>query len=390
MTGKLRRNPSVWLGTIILIVGMSVVMITAARSAADVTGTWQATLGAKGPTPLRIVLRIEKNSSGELTAAIYSIDQGTESIAVRGMTLQSGTLRFKVPDVRGTYTGKLGVDGTSISGTWTQTVARPLTFAQATVQSTWPVGHIMGTQFVSVGKNVRLEVLDWGGTGRPVVLLAGLGNSAHVFDAFAVKLRANYHVYGITRRGFGESSAPTVSSGVYGADRLGDDVLAVITALKLNRPVLIGHSIAGEELSSIGTRHPEKVAGLVYLDAGYSYALYNPTYREPPLPPGETLSAIDQAIKDGQQRYSAPIHDPILAIFAVPHDMSEQYHNHAAAQAAAEAKDLVHTGRQVDAFQRSLPSARVVRLSHANHYVFDSNQADVLDEVNAFIAKLPY
>jgi pimeloyl-ACP methyl ester carboxylesterase len=58
----------------------------------------------------------------------------------------------------------------------------------------------------------------------------------------------------------------------YSADQLGDDVLAVIEALKLNRPVLIGHSIAGEELSSVGTRYPDKVAGLVYLDAGYSYA----------------------------------------------------------------------------------------------------------------------
>jgi pimeloyl-ACP methyl ester carboxylesterase len=80
-------------------------------------------------------------------------------------------------------------------------------------------------------------------------------------------------VYGISRRGYGASSSP--ESG-YTADRLGDDVLAVIDALKLNRPVLAGHSIAGEELSSIGSRHPEKVSGLVYLDAGYPYALYTP------------------------------------------------------------------------------------------------------------------
>ena len=36
--------------------------------------------------------------------------------------------------------------------------------------------------------------------------------------------------------------------------------------------MLVGHSIAGEQLSSIGSRHPERIAGLVYLDAGYSYA----------------------------------------------------------------------------------------------------------------------
>ena len=59
------------------------------------------------------------------------------------------------------------------------------------------------------------------------------------------------------------------------ADRLGDDVLAVIDSRKLNQPVLVGHSIGGEELSSVGSRHPERVAGLIYLDAGYSYAYYD-------------------------------------------------------------------------------------------------------------------
>jgi non-heme chloroperoxidase len=58
---------------------------------------------------------------------------------------------------------------------------------------------------------------------------------------------------------------------------LGDDVLAVIDALKLNKPVLAGHSIGGEELSSVGSRHAEKVAGLIYLDAGYPYAYYDKT-----------------------------------------------------------------------------------------------------------------
>ena len=121
-------------------------------------------------------------------------------------------------------------------------------------------------QFVTVDDKVKLEVLDWGGSGRSVVMLAGLGNTAHIFDDFAPKLTSEYHVYGITRRGYGASSVP--ASG-YSANRLGDDVLAVLEALKLDRPVLVGHSIAGEELSSVGTRHPERVAGLIYLDAGY-------------------------------------------------------------------------------------------------------------------------
>lgn len=63
-------------------------------------------------------------------------------------------------------------------------------------------------ELVEVEKGVSLEVLDWGGTARPLVLLTGLGDTAHVFDEFAPKLTASYHVYGITRRGRGASSKP--------------------------------------------------------------------------------------------------------------------------------------------------------------------------------------
>jgi pimeloyl-ACP methyl ester carboxylesterase len=37
----------------------------------------------------------------------------------------------------------------------------------------------------------------------------------------------------------------------------------------------VGHSLGGEDLSSVGSRHSERVAGLVYLDAGYQYAFDN-------------------------------------------------------------------------------------------------------------------
>jgi non-heme chloroperoxidase len=133
-----------------------------------------------------------------------------------------------------------------------------------------PSRHI--TQFVTVEKGVRLEVLDWGGSGRPLVLLAGGGDTAHIFDDFAPKLTPSFHVYGITRRGFGQSG---FSREGWGADRLGDDVLTVLDSLELERPVLVGHSLGGEELSSLATRHPNRVARLVYLEAGYPYAFDN-------------------------------------------------------------------------------------------------------------------
>ena len=118
------------------------------------------------------------------------------------------------------FEGTLNRNGTSIPGAWIQGGARqPIKFDRATKNTEWkdPSSHII--RFVTVDRGVRLEVLDGGGSGPPLVLLAGLGNSAHVFDQFAPKLMDLNHVYGITRRGFGRSSAPP--SG-YSADRLGE------------------------------------------------------------------------------------------------------------------------------------------------------------------------
>jgi non-heme chloroperoxidase len=300
------------------------------------------------------------------------------------------------------------------------------------------------TRFVTVEKGVRLEVLDWGGTGRPLVLLAGGGDTAHVFDDFAPKLTPSFHVYGITRRGFGQSG---FSPEGYGADRLGDDVLAVLDALKRDKPILVGHSLGGEEMSSVATRYPNRVAALVYLEAGYPYAFDNgkgPTIKEfedarklmpnaptpneadPALasfttfqqayaralgfayPEGElrqrfTRTADGRVGKErdfpgeavmlqGMKKY-ATIPVPALAIFAIPHAQAKWMTDSAdpkvreAAKASSAALDALTT-RQAKAFEEGVPTAHVVRLPGADHYVYLSNEADVLREMKSFLATL--
>ena len=290
--------------------------------------------------------------------------------------------------------------------------------------------------FVTADNNVKLEALDWGGPGRALVLLAGLGDTAHVYDEFATKLTGTYHVYGITRRGFGASSVPDTG---YSAHRLGDDVLAVIDSLGLTRPILVGHSIAGEELSYVGSRHPEKVAGLVYLEAAYFYAYYDrsrgnltldaldvrrkldqlqlgkgptdqrPLIREllngdlpqlqrdlkqtlkdlenapppPPQPPPSSEFSPTQAILDGAQKYTK-IPVPVLAICAFPRRLGPEMGDDPASRDAAKARMLTVVGAQIKAFRSGVPSARVVTLPDADHYIYRSNEADVLREINLF------
>ncbi|MCU1324942.1 MAG: putative hydrolase or acyltransferase of alpha/beta superfamily, partial [Bryobacterales bacterium] len=244
----------------------------------DISGEWQGSLKA-GPQELRVILQVTKSDNGGWTADLLSIDQSPDrgsGMAATSFSLDGRDIKFAIGQLRGAYDGKLSGDGSTITGIWTQARALPLDFRRATKETAWVHPSTHKVDFIPVEKNVSLEVLDWGGTGRPLVLLAGLGNTAHVFDAFALNLSPKFHVYGVTRRGFGASSAPSPSGdATYSADRLGDDVLAVLDALKLNRPILVGHSLAGEELSSVGSRHPERVAGLIYLEAAYSYAYYD-------------------------------------------------------------------------------------------------------------------
>jgi non-heme chloroperoxidase len=296
-------------------------------------------------------------------------------------------------------------------------------------------------RFVTVENGVRLEVLDWGGSGRPIVLLAGGGNTAHIFDDFAPKLTDHRHVYGITRRGFGASGYSATNEP---ADRLGDDVMAVIEALKLNKPILVGHSLAGAELSSVASRHPDRVAGLVYLDAAYSYAFDNgkgsnimeiqKLQGPQPPPPSDPDLASFRALQKyyervngfrfpeaelRQQRESTPdggvgkqrnlpggalfmplmmgtkkytnIPAPALVIFANPHSQGIWVDDNAdpSVRTAAKAYStalVALTEMQEKEVENGMPTAHVITLPGANHYVFLSNEADVLREMRSFIA----
>lgn len=54
-------------------------------------------------------------------------------------------------------------------------------------------------RWITVDSSVRLEVLDWGGSGQPAVLL-GCYLTAHVYDAFAPKLTDQFHIAHNTSR----------------------------------------------------------------------------------------------------------------------------------------------------------------------------------------------
>jgi pimeloyl-ACP methyl ester carboxylesterase len=263
-----------------------------------------------------------------------------------------------------------------------------------------------------------------------------------VFDDFAPRLRSLGRVYGITRRGYGKSSVPQQG---YDADRLADDVLAVLDALKLERPLLIGHSIAGEELSSLAARYPLRAAGLVYLDAAGDRSAPMPLMPSVPMarpspedrrsikvfqawqktamgmmfPESEvrqtmTIAAdgsiaaslaapgfVPRSIFGGVKRPDyARMRIPALSLQSLPpasvaegrasNTVIAAMFPGASDNALNELFTAVRnvTRAQTDAFTKELAGARNVELIGASHHNFLSHPADVLREIRAFVEML--
>lgn len=119
------------------------------------------------------------------------------------------------------------------------------------------------SDFVHVN-GIRLHYLDWGGSGPTLIFLAGMGSTAYIFCKFAPRFTDKFRVLAVTRRGHGDSDYP--ESG-YDADTLTEDIRQFMDALRVEKAILVGHSLAGVELTHFAATHPARVGKLVYLDA---------------------------------------------------------------------------------------------------------------------------
>ncbi len=130
------------------------------------------------------------------------------------------------------------------------------------------VVDIPSDQFVTLD-GVRFHYLDWGGEGDPLLLLAGLGCTAHVFAELAPHLSDRFRVVALTRRGHGLTDP--VQSGHALADAA-EDARRLLDALGIARAHVVGHSMGGGEVSALAARHPGRVDRVIYLDGAYDWA----------------------------------------------------------------------------------------------------------------------
>jgi pimeloyl-ACP methyl ester carboxylesterase len=121
---------------------------------------------------------------------------------------------------------------------------------------------------VPVAPDVALHVerRDGGSAAAPFVLIHGLASNLRLWDGVAEHLQARGHtVIALDQRGHGRSDAP--DSG-YDMDTVVADIQAVIEALGLSRPILVGQSWGGNVALEYGWRHARAVRGITCVDGG--------------------------------------------------------------------------------------------------------------------------
>jgi pimeloyl-ACP methyl ester carboxylesterase len=220
--------------------------------------------------------------------------------------------------------------------------------------------------------------------------------------------------------------------------------------LNIPDPVLVGHSLAGGELTTLGAQHSDLLSGLIYLDAGadpidspwnnlaYRQGVEKVTSMNPP--PTSAADAYQTHQKDSVAAYQEWQTDafgfafseseirsmyevnpdgsigmfraragigrlidagakrrdyrgitvPVLSIFAMPDppadgwaDRSQEYRD--AARLVDETLTSILRGSQRQ-LKESVPSARILKWPGASHFLFITQEEEVVREIRDFVA----
>ncbi len=97
------------------------------------------------------------------------------------------------------------------------------------------------------------------GSGPPLILLHGNGETHRIFDEAVRDLRAHFTVYAVDTRGHGQSSPVTE----YHYDDMTEDIYRFITQLDIKQPLLYGFSDGGIVGLLLAMRYPGLLSQLV-------------------------------------------------------------------------------------------------------------------------------
>ncbi len=114
--------------------------------------------------------------------------------------------------------------------------------------------------------NLNLHYLDWGGNShKPLVLLPGLGGSAHTWDTFARNVCNDFRIYALDQRGHGDSDW---AKDGYALTKYISDMAGFVKVLGLEKFDLCGLSLGGRQSIAYAGTYPETVKHVIIVDIG--------------------------------------------------------------------------------------------------------------------------
>lgn len=116
-------------------------------------------------------------------------------------------------------------------------------------------------KFIDIGGN-RIHYVE-AGEGPPILFVHGLGGQLHHFRHPIFPMLPGYRLISLDRPGSGYSVRAAGATA-----RLPEQAKLVadfIDALKLEKPLVVGHSLGGAVALTLALNHPEKISGVVTL-----------------------------------------------------------------------------------------------------------------------------
>ena len=114
--------------------------------------------------------------------------------------------------------------------------------------------------------NIKQHYWRTGGEKPPVVLLHGITDNGLCWERVGQRLEPDYDVIMLDARGHGLSDSPVTD---LSTSQLAEDVAALIEALNLQRPHLMGHSMGARTASEVAALYPDRVRSLVLEDPAW-------------------------------------------------------------------------------------------------------------------------
>ena len=351
-----------------------------------VTGDWTGTLTA-GEQRLRIVLHVASSDTGALQVSADSVDQGAFGLEGVDAVMNGAHFRFVIPSVRGRYEGTLSADGETLTGTWTQTAPLPLDFVRIgathgflpyaavalaviaafvalwffeekivrTVRA-WPVlpvyvavapllltcvlmaaGYLYeksgeardAQKYPPLGKLVdvgghKLQLYCIGSGAPTVIIETGMGTPSYLWVPVQNGVANFTRVCTYDRAGYGWSELSPRPLSM--ADRVAELHTLLANAHVDGPYVLVGHSYGGALVRLYAHDCPDRVAGMVLVDAAEESFATEPSIAEFRRAYVQTLKTRTRESQFGIVRFGLRKGDPLTeAAFSSPRYWAETH-----------------------------------------------------------------